>query len=316
MGNSSCQDAKGFAIEKWSSARRGLGLVEVIVVVAIVALIALMIVAALPRQRENARVAGCMMNLSQIGRALAAYDQRTGQYPPVTALGGYSPLAEMLGELGQPDFLSLGDPKKSPPLGTSKAIVERPIPGFTCPSDPRATEAVFPAPVSYRATTGDGTDGRNGPFAPGHPTRRADVEAGDGLAYTAAFAERLVGDGTNEPSLRNFAVVGGTVGEEGCPTPPAIAWRGDAGASWISADWQSTLYNHSLPPNGAPSCVSADGQGVRMGASSAHADRVHVLLLDGSVRPFTPRVDLKVWRGLANIHDSAQAVPPQSAPPR
>ena len=111
----------------------------------------------------------------------------------------------MLLELGQPDFLDLRDPKQPPPRRPDALTGERPIPGFVCPSEPRATAAHFPAPISYRATTGDTPRGENGAFAPGRQVRLADVEAGDGLSYTAAFAERLVGDGRKAPAAWNYA---------------------------------------------------------------------------------------------------------------
>ena len=74
--------------------------------------------------------------------------------------------------------------------------------------------------------------------------------------------------------------------------------------SWVASDWQSTLYNHALTPNAAPSCITADRHAAFMGASSGHLDGVNVLLFDGSVRPFSPRVDPKIWREWATVPQS------------
>jgi prepilin-type N-terminal cleavage/methylation domain-containing protein len=298
-----------------AGARRGLGLVEVLVVLAIVCVVGLLILASLPRQRETARLAQCRANLMHIGFALALYEQRAGHLPGVPPLAGPektvrpSPLGAMLEELGFNSFVDLKKGKNPPPGKRGTTDLERPVPGFVCPSDPRATSALFSAPVTYRACTGDRPDGQNGVFAPGKTLRVAEVEAADGLAYTAVFAERLVGSGQNEPGMRNYSLVAGPVGPQSCKTPPLSAWRGDAGSSWLGAAWTSTLYNHSLTPNATPSCVAADGQTALMGASSGHADLVHVLILDGSVRPFTTRGNSRIWRALANFNDVATEAP-------
>jgi type II secretory pathway pseudopilin PulG len=287
--------------------QRGLGAVEVVVVAVIVALVGLAILASLPRHRELARSAGCQANLMQIGRALALYQQSSGQLPTVPPLGSTiatSPLAAMLGELGLSDFTGLKPSQSSPEGRVHVPVVERPLPGLTCPSDTLAVAGIFPAPISYRATTGDRTGGQTGPFAPGRLVTIADVEAGDGLAYTAAFAERLVGNHQPVSYLGNYALVPGPVSDLGCPRALDSAWQGDAGSSWLTSGWRSTLYNHVLTPNATLSCVATDRRSAAIGASSHHPGRVYVLLLDGGVRAFTPRVDTKIWRALANFDDS------------
>ena len=139
---------------------------------------------------------------------------------------------------------------------------------------------MFSAPISYRAVTGDSPSGENGAFAPGRTISLSEVEAADGLSFTAGFSERLVGD--NQPShasLNNYQVVNGRLSRPGCPVnaDPA-SWRGDAGSSWRASDYRSTLYNHALPPNGQPSCLASDGKSAFMGASSGHARGVNLLL--------------------------------------
>lgn len=287
--------------------RPGRGLLEVVIVLVIVFLAALLLITALPRQREKGRLAACQFNLMQIGRAIVLYHQTTDRLPRVPALGpGVAvdrpgPLHALLGELNLPDFTEIGRTKKLRHAGG--AVVERPIPGFVCPSDPLALAPGFPAPVSYRATTGDQVDGRDGAFAPGGTAQLEDIENADGLAHTAAFSERLVGDQRNHPDPRNYMIRPGPVPSAPCHAE-ASGWRGDAGSSWLTANWTSTLYNHTLTPNSPTSCVADDGRTAHMGASSGHVGQVQVLLFDGSVRGFTPRVDPKIWRGLANFHDA------------
>src|SRR5205823_4413966 len=141
----------------------------------------------------------CQRNLMQIGIALALYDQSQGFLPSVPELGGENgargsgPLSALLLELGLPDLAELTDPKSRPPKHPHPTHEARRVPGFVCASDPHAIGGIFPAPVNYRATTGDVPDGRDGAFAPGRRIAITQIEASDGAGYTAGFAERLVG---------------------------------------------------------------------------------------------------------------------------
>jgi type II secretory pathway pseudopilin PulG len=297
--------------------RPGLGAVEVIVLVVILTVIALVIVWALPRGRENARLVACRRNLRQIGVALSLYDTAVGRLPAVPELGttlGSGPLAAMREQLGLGDFTALGDPKQRPAPQPGVASSPRPVPGFVCPSDPHATAGLFPAPISYRAVAGDAPDGRTGPFAPGRSLGLTAIEAADGSGYTAAFEERLVGDDRPaSPGPRNYALVPGPVAADRCPSAPDPSWRGDAGSSWVEASWRSTLANHTLPPGAAPSCLADDGRTARIGSSSGHVGQVHVLMLDGRVQAVSPTIDPTIWKALGNVNDRA-AVPAAAIP--
>lgn len=297
--------------------RRGLSAVEVVVVILVLGILVLTLMMVLPRRLETSRRVTCQRNLMQIGMALALYDQETGHLPTIFGLEvthdsrRNSPLSALLDTLALPDFRTLTDlktPRKTQPGAIPK---EQPVPGFICPSDRNATAGFFPAPISYRATTGDSPDASNGAFSPGKVLRLADIEAGDGLAYTAAYSERLVGNNRAVSAPENYGRVPGPLKPGGCPPIPASNWLGDAGRSWVSADWRSTLYNHALTPNASPSCVAEDGRSAYIGASSGHPDGVNVLYFDGSVKVYTPRVDPKIWRDLAtpNAPATAQGAP-------
>lgn len=283
-----------------SPTRPGLSAVEVIVGLVLVLVVTACLLIAVPRARERSRAAGCQANLMQIGMAMGLYHQSAGHWP-AASLDGPSPVVAMLETLGQPDFAAFRDPKVAPPRRASGPVAERVIPGLLCPTDRHALGSPFAAPVSYRANTGDTTDGRDGPFALGRAATLAEVEAGDGASYTAAFSERLVGDGRSGVAAPSaYASVPGPVGASGCPGVPPSAWKGDAGSSWLRADWRSTLYGH-LPNPMTTSCIAADGRTAFLGASSDHPDRVHVLFLDGSLRAYRPAVAPAVWRALGTI---------------
>ncbi len=294
-----------------SARSRGLSLVEVVVVLALVVIVGLVALMALPRGRERARMASCRNNLMQVGVAVQLYDQNQHRLPTVPAPGtsGAGPLVALLDELGLADLTGLtNDVKNRPPRAASVPSGPRRVRSFVCPSDSGTTHGRFAAPVSYRATTGNAPDGANGVFAPGRRLSIRDVEAGDGAAYTAAFSERLVGDGRPAPapsSSINYALVPGPLASNTCPPVSPEAWRGDAGSSWMASDWTSTLYNHALTPNALSSCIADDRRDALMGASCGHVEGVNVLLLDDSVKTFTSQVNPSVWRAWANIPASA-----------
>lgn len=289
---------------KGAPRRSGRGIVEVVAVVGIVGFFFVWALVALPRGRESSRIAGCQKNLMQIGVGLQLYHQVNRQYPTVAPLGptpGDSPIKAMLDGLGLPDLVDLRDPARLP-KATSAPPRGVTVPGLACPSDPNAMDRRFAAAISYRANAGDTAAGQGGSFEPGRITTIGAVEAGDGVSFTAAFAERLVGGGIDRrPGLGNYATTAGPIGETGCTDLALDRWRGDAGSDWSQAGWRSTLYGHLLAPNRSPSCIADDGKTAAIGASSAHPNRVNVLLLDGSVRGVTPSVAPAVWRGLGTI---------------
>ncbi|WZO99782.1 DUF1559 domain-containing protein [Isosphaeraceae bacterium EP7] len=294
---------------------------EVVVVVLVLGILGLLILTDLPRRREVARSVGCEANLMQIGAAMNQYMAATGALPTTPEFGpgpfapDSSPLGSMLTLLGVDDFSEV-DPKGKPKPGASRHREAKFIAGFICPSDTVALmgAAGSPriAPSSYRAVAGSRVDGGDGLFAPGRVLTPAKVEAGDGLSYTAAFGERVLGSGQDTAVPSNYAIVGGEIPPEGLEAAPAGAtWKGDAGSNWSLPGWPSTHLNHAIQPGAPLSLVSASGRTAQMGASSGHVRGVHVLLLDGGVRSYSQGVSPKIWRGLAKIDDlpAATATP-------
>jgi hypothetical protein len=290
----------------------------VIVTLVVTSVVVLLLLMGASRGREHARLVGCRNNLAKIGMALGLYDQMNGHLPQIGPLAppdgsteqqSPSPLRAMLEALQLPDLSEIRDPKTRPDPRPGQVPGEVRVRGFVCASDPNALSGGIPAPINYRAVTGDGPLGGNGAFAPGPARSLAEIEACDGLSYTAAFSERLIGD--NLPSHGapiHFYVLPPPLPSTGCPPPSdAFAWRGDAGSSWTSAGYRSTLYNHALPPDGRPSCIAIDGQSAYMGASSGHVGGINLLLLDGSVSSIRRSINPKVWRDYATIGPASRA---------
>lgn len=302
------------ASTRWPGRGRGITRADVVVVLFLLAITAMIVVMRMTRSRENARLAYCSRNLTRIGFAIALFDQMRGELPAIeinaadqpASTGPPGPLKTLLRELDVPDFTDLKDSRTRPNRRNGQVPGEIPIAGFTCPSDPEATGGRLPAPVSYRAATGDSPLGDNGPFAPGRIWSLAAIEQRDGISYTAAFSERLVGAGDEaSESVRSYRIAAGPLTGSGCPTASGPSGlRHDAGASWVAGDYRSTLYNHALPPGGSPSCIASNGRTAFMGASSGHVRGVHLLRLDGSVTLVAPTIEPKIWRGYAAISPS------------
>jgi Protein of unknown function (DUF1559) len=303
--------------------RGGYGAVDVLVALFIVSVVSIVLLMAMPRGRESARLSSCQKNLSQIGLALALYDQTQHSLPTVSTLaaiespdqgGSPGPLRILLETFGLSDFsgLSAGAPI---PKHTGPVPGDIPVAGFICASDPNATAGLFRAPVSYRGTTGDDFRGRSGIFAPGRRIRMAEVEQLKGTSYTAAFSERLVGDHReSQISPWNYVVISGSLPPECCTMEVLQAqgarWRGDAGSSWYTADYRSTLYNHALQPNAKLSCMAADGATAFMGASSGHTRGINLLVLDASVRLIRSTIAARVWHQFATVPTDLPAPEP------
>lgn len=293
---------------------RGLGAVEVIVIIALLTFLALCVLIVLPKGRETSRMAGCQKNLMQIGVGLQLYEQANRHYPTMPRLGeartGDSTVQAMLKALALPDFLDLRDPTQAPKPTESPYRGAR-VAGLACPSDPQAISGTFQTALSYRGNAGDGTDGSNGPFSPGVHVTSSMVEDGDGLSYTAGFAERLVGTGRDrERGPMNYAVVPGAVTGPCGSLDDGRRWRGDAGSSWDEPGWRSAIYSHAVSPNALTSCVADDGLTASMTASSPHPGRINVMMLDGSLRGINPTIDLSVWKALGSIRSESKPVEP------
>ncbi len=294
--------------------RRAVTAADVIVLIVLFVVGVLIILMLLPRGREHSRMAACENNLAHIGFAVAVFDGIENRLPLVEGVAAVdspregrpkSVLRTMIETLQQPDFLGLADAKMRPEPRPGDVPGEMPVRGLMCASDPNATSGVFVAPSSYRACTGDLPAGENGAFAPGRKISLKEVQDQDGTSYTGMFSERLVGDNRAGHAVAvNYMIANGPLGDAGCAAASEPSrWRGDAGSSWVSSDYRSTLYNHALRPNEQPSCIEGGGRAAFMGASSGHIAGVNLLFADGHVTVLSAKVDAKIWRAFARIGD-------------
>lgn len=299
-----------------SPGRRAVTLAEVVIVVLILGFALLLLMARMPRGREDSRALACRANLSQIGQAIAYYAQANGHFPVINTWGTgdagreTSTLWLTRAALDIKDFANVTAELKARQPGAAPTPLP-PVPrGLRCPSDRQLTPLTA---CNYRSNTGNDPQGSNGPFAIGGNVTPKMVEVADGLSFTAAFSERLIGNGQGVENTVNY------VSEADCDAlarrlkdeqSPSGHWLGDAGHDWSRGDWSQTLYQHGLGPNSRLSAVANAGRCGAMGASSAHPGLVHVLLLDGSAKAWRDTVDAAVWSRLGSFTDGTVATSP------
>jgi len=306
--------------------RRGITLVELLVVIAVIgALFGLMLPAVLSA-REAARRSQCVGNLKQIGLAIANYESTLATYPFGVGGGGgvlagllprWSAQTQILPYLGQSAiynslnfaFVPWGHfPELSPPNHTALSTI---VGAYLCPSDAaQAVTGTGLAPNNYRACAGtlpinltskaNPTGRNNGPFWFQSTVRFRDLR--DGASQTAVFSERCVGIAGQEDVKSDYFI--STLALDSCG--PQLRHSNPlemGGGRWADGSLYYTRYNHVNPPNGA-SCnlgvTDFEGE-VAVTASSRHAGGVNLLTADGSVRFAKETIDRSVWRGLGTI---------------
>ena len=184
--------------------RRGLSLIEVLVVIAIVAVLVGLLLPAVQKVRESAARTQCQNNLKQLGLALQAYHDSNGALPP-----GYRPTGsnkqysgwtlDILPYIEQSSLYNTAVqayilnpvPLYNPPHTPLATVVST----FACPSDPRVStsqmvplEAVLVALTSYLGNSGTTSQTDDGVLYSNSKVRLTDVT--DGTANTLLLVER------------------------------------------------------------------------------------------------------------------------------
>lgn len=181
--------------------RRGITLVELLVVAAIVFVLVAMILAGVQRAREAAARTACSNNLRQLALGLQEYHAAHGCLPPGVR-GPKDPYpyltwgARLLPYIGQPAAWAEAeqDYKAQPAFFRPfpHRNLARPMPTFLCPSDGRSvgrTEEGQTAAVSfYLGVSGRAGASRDGALYFNSAVRLADVT--DGTSATLAAGER------------------------------------------------------------------------------------------------------------------------------
>jgi len=309
-------------------------LAELLVIIAVTGVVLSILLPAIEKARAAADRTICANNLRQIGIGLQHYvvDQGSlppgGFYPRGAGKPSWSVHARLLPYLEQDKLGLLLDLARS--YEVQPDVTPGQVPVFVCPSDPRAgvrqEKGLAYFPTNYLANMGiwrvfDPAAGLGGdgvfPANSSSPNRGLRVEAiQDGLSNTIAFSEGK----TFAHTVRDSGNPSGS--QAAPPSNPAavIAYGGSlqegAGhAKWVDGRVDQTGFTGVFPPNadvrfgeGEAAIRGVDFTSFREGQSggkptyaavtarSFHPGFVNCLLMDGSVRPVTDRVSLRIWR--------------------
>jgi len=263
------------------SRRRGVTLVELLVVVAILAAVMGLLLPAVQSARESGRRSSCSNNLRQIAIAAANHESARGRFPVGAEsrqwderpdfphqFFRWSVLAHLAPYYEQEQVLQSLD--LSVPLYTgltpdsiapqNRPIVALVLPLFLCPSDVSTRVADLFGPTNYAGCTGSGVGGGtpfevDGVFGINSRTRPQDVL--DGLSKTALFSESLLGAGPRatrspaglDPDTGYGFVFATPLSDAACSRPFYYNFTDLRGFSWANGEYRTTLYNHARPPN-------------------------------------------------------------------
>ena len=287
--------------------RRGVTLVELLVVMAIVGVLFALVLPAVMAAREAARRVGCTNHLKQLGVAIQGHVTATG-YMPHPSEGFFSAHARLLPYLGENAIANSID------YGTSYGfndpeIFKVGIPGLLCPSDTGEGRGGGWTNYAINMGTGRWTVPYDGAFL----AKTAMCEFTDGTSQTVAMSEWVLAnpDGTSANfggrTLRILGDYGIDQWEEfasKCEAlDPFTSVEGKAlvlkGLYWGEVGFSKTMYNHMLTPNKS-SCDRRGGRSLAAWtAGSRHPGGVMSLYTDGHAQFVRSSVAKATWRALA-----------------
>jgi len=309
--------------------RRGaFTLIELLVVIAIIAVLVMLLLPAVNSAREAARRMSCSNNMRQFAIALNNYHSAINKLPTGTlpipdtnpvkyyGISVHAQLLPYCEEQSLSDLVNFRAPWDDP---QNAAALQSDVGFFECPSDldmlPRdlggrtnyyansGCVPVFTPPTKDPADPNKDMPAPNGLFYRASRLKFSNVK--DGLSHTAAFSERIKGDGNNGVATdASDTFRPGTYPKSAdeaiqmCQAmdPQDLSKQGvsNVGAPWIYAHHSTTFYYHVGLPN-TRSCMFPPGR-IMTNPSSRHTGGVNMAMCDGAVRFVPNDVDLQLWR--------------------
>lgn len=297
--------------------KRGITLIEVVVVLGIIGLLSALLIPAVQQTRQSARGVECKSHLHQIGIAAHNYVDQHGRFPDDNFPRQLLPFLEQQ-QLAERIDKGVKELQMNPPqVAEIRLFAGAAIPTYQCPVDPVASQVRGLVP-SYLINSGTGFANSND----GMYTRTASnalvgvrpAQISDGMSQTVAFSERLIPLGRD-----SYDRLDNPVGRRrlfGFTDPMRAATQIDVFADacrdhpvWVPT-YPPPCYvtmgcdpsvNHIMTPN-SNSCYNGVGDGAGLyaavTASSLHRGGVHSLTADGSVHFINENIDRSVWRAL------------------
>ena len=224
--------------------RRGLTLVEVLVVIAVVGLLLALLLPAVQAVREAARRARCANNLKQIGLATHAYVAAQNAFPIGISAGDYWGWgARLLPHLEQPALFDGINFSFQPTYPDNATVRGTSLAAFLCPSSPELGPVLVDSqgPGAALASARGHYVGSAGTWRPQFPG------SGDGLLFTnSAVRPADVGDGLGATLLAG----------ERSPNVSDASW---VGAATIRTCTKPTWPNQECDLGLGTTCLSYTG---------------------------------------------------------
>ncbi|WP_437229986.1 DUF1559 domain-containing protein [Planctomicrobium sp. SH661] len=297
-----------------SKSRRGMTLIELMVVLGVISIMSSMLLPAVQQAREAARRIQCRNHLKQLGLALHNYHDTHAAFPPGSLLGNIHNINEMLLPFLDQSavFHQLNFSLNNLSATNADVLLKLSLPVQTCPSNPAGAaiggyDGLWAQGAAYQTCAGPyryplGADTTSDCKAVGQPsycfgpqvTRTSGIFslAMTGTAISSRISE--VTDGTSQTILMGEVL------------PQLNLFHGL---------WSAQAYGFitSMKPNSqrskrpATSMIPAvsyqDALNLNHGLFSAHDGGVHVLLADGSVRFISDTIDFATYNFLGSKSD-------------
>ncbi|MCE9553336.1 MAG: DUF1559 domain-containing protein [Planctomycetes bacterium] len=276
-----------------ASYRRGLSLIELLVVIGVIGLLLVVLLPSCQHSNGNNRRANCHSNMRNVSMAVHGYSGQNAEAIPVGVYKSsrYPAQSVILAQLElanlQKLFGTYGGTADTSSIATSKKV-----PIYNCPSD---------NPQGTYTSPGRGTYARSSfVFCFGADTMepRAQRDQGVFRVGMASAFDTMAADGTSNTVMVSETISGKT------PADPSGAWGyGEAGSSG---------YTHkNLPRSGtglAPILArsATDFSNAVGTASSMHPGLVNVMYADNHGKAIDVNIDPAIWRAMATTEGQEQ----------